>query len=334
MQDEFGSRLVFEEVTLPYNAAADNTKTNHFGAVKAELARNNILSGSYTYRQRRNEMTGQSNRYNGAVAAWSFRPGRAWRLNAKYYTYEIKADEYFVDLPNFRAGQPDGDLNFDWNRISAAQRKVHRGELDVGYRFAKNNLFKLNWRYDVTDRAAMTQTQTNYDFTDPANPVAMTSSPVANETTVNRIRALYRHRFGRTGNLRVDYTFTDVKQPFANPTAMCENSLEGTPSVHANGRLYYFQRERYGNGTNRPTQSHRGSARGTYKISSRASLNAFVTYATEKNDELNTYQFDREILAPGFNLWTAPTRSLMLTLGYTYNSYKSNANLCPPIFDG
>ena len=50
--------------------------------------------------------------------------------------------------------------------------------------------------------------------------------------------------------------------------------------------------------------------------------------------DLNIYQFDRDVLVPGFNIWTAPTPKLMFTFGYTYNSYKSNANLCPPIFDG
>ncbi len=334
-QDEFSSRLIFEDTTLPYASAADNTKTNHFGALKAEVGQNNVLSGSYTYRKQHNDMTGQQNTFDSWAAAWSFRPGRKFRVNAKFYTYEIKADDYYVDLPNFRAQDTaTGNLNFDWNRVSAAQRKVYRGELDVGYRLGKTNLIKVNWRHDETDRDAMTQTQTTYNFDDPANPVEIASTPFANKTTTDRIRALYRQRLGRQGSFRLDYTYTNSQKPFMNPNAMCEESLEGTSSIHANGRLYYFQRQRYGNGTNQATQSHRGSARGTFRLSDKTSLNAFVTYAKEKNDELNIYQFERDVLIPGFNIWTAPTPKLMFTFGYTYNSYKSNANLCPPIFDG
>ena len=36
---------------------------------------------------------------------------------------------------------------------------------------------------------------------------------------------------------------------------------------------------------------------------------------------------------PTFLVYT-PEGKLLLTLGWTYSQYKSNANLCPPIFDG
>jgi hypothetical protein len=143
---------------------------------------------------------------------------------------------------------------------------------------------------------------------------------------------------GRKGNFRVDYTYTNVDNPYMNVTAMCEESLQGTESVHegggAEGRLYYFQRQRYGNGTNVASQSHRISARGTYQAASRASVHAYANFAKEKNDDLNIYEFDRTIVNPGINLWTAPDDAMFVTIGYAYHFVESNANLCPPIFDG
>ena len=44
--------------------------------------------------------------------------------------------------------------------------------------------------------------------------------------------------------------------------------------------------------------------------------------------------FDRDLLTPGVNLWTAPSDNVLFTLGWTYNKVKSNANMCIPVFDG
>jgi hypothetical protein len=142
-------------------------------------------------------------------------------------------------------------------------------------------------------------------------------------------------RFGRKGNGRLAYTLTTVDQQYMNPTAMCEEGLNGEDHTLAgNGSVYYFQRERYGSGTALPNQSHRVTARGSYQLSSRTSVAGYFTYATEKNDELNLYEYERKILVPGLSLWTAPSDKFLVTLGYSFNSVESNANLCPPIFDG
>jgi len=165
-----------------------------------------------------------------------------------------------------------------------------------------------------------------------------------------------------------------------NPTAMCENSLQGTDSSHGvDGRLYYFQRQRFGNGTNQATQSHKATGRASYQISPRTSINGlaaciissvrgsatgptrppsrtrrpaglptrsrraprstgsingFLTVASDKNNEMNIYEYNRDLLTPGLNLWTAPSDNLLFTLGWTYNKVTSNANMCVPIFDG
>ena len=83
-----------------------------------------------------------------------------------------------------------------------------------------------------------------------------------------------------------------------------------------------------------PNNSLKGSLRGSYQLSSRSSLSGFLTGASEKNDKLNSFEFDRSLLIVGGSLWAAPSDSWLLTLGYSFNQVKSNANLCPPIFDG
>jgi hypothetical protein len=137
------------------------------------------------------------------------------------------------------------------------------------------------------------------------------------------------------GNGRLAYTYTKIDKPFMNPTAMCEEGLHGTDHTLAgNGVVYYFQRQRYGNGANQPGESHRIASRASYQLTSRTSVSGYVTYASERNDELNVYEFERTVWNPGVNVWTAPTDKFMLTFGYAANRIESNAHLCPPLFDG
>jgi hypothetical protein len=335
--EEFASREIYQDVTLPYNRRTDNDKDSHFAGLKARLAEANVLSASYTYTNRRNDQTGVQGQLDAWAAGWTVKPTRTTRVHARFLSYEVKVDDYRVDLPAFREGRVDGGQNFDWTRISSQNRNVTRGDLTLGWTLARGRYLSLGGRYEVIDRDAMNQSQTTYDFSGTGQD-EIASNPLAWKTKRLRLKALYRQRFGRRGNLRLEYAFTNVDDPYENVTAMCEESIAGAESVHDGGsvagRLYYFQRQRYGNGTNQPSRSHRVSARGAYQLSSRASLNAYVNYITQQNDQLNIYEFDRTVVNPGLNLWTAPDDRFFVTLGYAFHSIESNANLCPPIFDG
>ena len=201
----------------------------------------------------------------------------------------------------------------------------------------------MNWRYQTIDRDAMAQTQTNYlfDGVDRGNAASLRPSVdgLREQDHDQPDQAALRCPHGHEGQLQPDLHLHRRGQALHEP----DGHVRGEPrrdvnSSHptggADGRLYYYQRERYGNGSNPPSQSHKAAARASYQLSPRTSFNAFVTYAQDKNDEMNIYQYDRDLLTPGLNLWTAPADNFLFTLGWTYNKVKSNANLCPPIFDG
>jgi len=339
---EFASRLLFEDTTLPYAAAADNEKLTHNAGLKLDLKGAGSLKGSYTYATRENLKSRVKSKFNAAAFGYAVKLSPKMRLTARFLSYESKVDDYFVDLPNFRAGDAvGGNQNFDWTRISASNRQVNQGDLNLGWRLGKGRHLKVNWRYQVIDRNAMTQSQTTYLYTGAANGEIdqyLPSTAQDNKTTINRIKLRYDARMGLKGKYNLSYVYTDVDQPFMNPTAMCEESLAGTPSTHVDagpiGRLYYYQRARYGNGTNQPSQAHKATARGSYQLTPRTSVSAYFTYATEKNDEMNVYEYQRDMITPGVNLWTAPSDRVLFTLGWAYNKVASNANLCPPFFDG
>jgi hypothetical protein len=340
---DFPARQQFSDVTLPYARTADNDKLSHNAGVKVDMQSGGTLKGSYTTTNRRNYMTGIESNFDAGALGYAVRLSPKMRLTGKFLSYETKVDDAFVDLNPYRAGLPGGDLDFDWNRISSANRKVYQGDLNLGWKLAKGKHLKFNWRYKVIDRPAMAQSQTNYIF-DGVNDgnagveEALYSEAFENKTKVNRIKVRYDARLGMKGHYNLSYTYTGVDKPFMNPTAMCETSAIGTNSAHVNnppvGRIYYFQRERYGNGSNQASQAHNLTGRASFQVSPRTSISGFLTYAQDKNDDMNIYQYDRDYVAPGLNLWTAPSDRFLFTLGWTYNKMKSNANMCIPIFDG
>jgi hypothetical protein len=180
----------------------------------------------------------------------------------------------------------------------------------------------------------MSQSQTSYEVVDGQN-VEIPSTPYPNETTLDRLRLYASKRFGRKGNVQLSATYATIDAPYFNPTAMCEEGLHGEENnLVGHGSVYYFQRFRFGNATNQPSDVQRYTARGSYRFSGRSSVSGWITAGFDENDQLNLYTFERDLILTGVNLWAAPTDRFMVALGYSFNRVESNANLCPPIFDG
>jgi len=332
---EFGSRLGFHDVTLPYAAGPTSEKRSHQIGLKMNVNEQNLVKGSYSHNRVENKGNNLASDVDAYAAAWVARPNRKTRLTARALIYEVKADDALVDLMPYRNERPGGGQDFDWTRISAANREVLQTDMALRYKLAKGSNLSFDWRHKVVDRDAMNQTQTSYYQDAAGENVEVASQAVAQETTTDRFRASWRKRFGRKGNAKLQYTYTTVDQQFANVQGICEDGLHGdTHNLAENDVVYYFQRERVGNATALPNKSHRITARTSYQLSPRASLNAYVNFADEENDELNSYAYERSVLSPGANLWFAPSNQLMLTMGYSFNSVESNALFCPPLFGG
>jgi len=340
---EFSSRLNFQDVTMPYAQNSNNDKTTHQVQVKLDVPDVGIFKAAYTNANRRSSWTGIENQFDAYALGGAKRWNRDHRSTVRILAYETKVDDKFVNLAPYRAGDATyGNLDFDWTRISAANREVVQADFNHAWKLKKGRRLQGSLRYQIVDREAMAQSQTTYlfDGVNPGNDGAtlVDSEPFANETKILRMKLRYDERLGRKGNFNAGITGKFVDAPFMNPTAMCEESVQDVHSAHTGGgaedRLYYFQRQRYGMGTNQASESWRLNTKATYQLTPRASVNAFLSYTMEKNDELNIYEFERDVFMPGVNFWTAPTDRLLFTLGWTYSQYKSNANLCPPIFDG
>jgi len=330
------ARLQFQDVTLPYQVGPNTEKRSHEFTVKVDVNQRNNVRGSYSHARVENSNNNLSSDFDGFAFGWLARLGRHSRLTARVLRYAVDVDDAYVDLRPYRDGRSGGGQDFDWTRVSAANRDVWQADLVYRTRLARRTNLNIDWRHKVIDRDAMNQTQTTYyrDDATGAN-VAVPSRPVANESTTDRFRATFFQRFGLRGNMRLSYAYTHVDRPFANLTAMCESSMRGTDyTLAGNSVTWYFQRQRLASASPLPENVHRLNWRASYRFNPRLSLNAFVNAQWESNDSMTGYSLDRDIATPGINLWTAPNDRLLLSLGYAYNRVESNAELCPPLFGG
>ena len=330
------ARLQFHDVTLPYQVGPNTEKRTHEFTAKVDVNARNTVRGAYSHARVENSNNNLSSDFDGFAFGWLARLGKSSRLTARVLRYAVDVDDAYVDLNPYRDGRGGGGQDFDWTRVSAANRDVWQADMVFRTKLAKRTHLNVDWRHKVVDRDAMNQTQTNY-YPDPdtGTNIADPSHPIANESTTDRFRATFFQRFNRKGNMRLTYAYTHVDKPFMNLTGICEPSLRGEDhTLIGNPATWYFQRERVGNATSLPDEVHQVNWRSSYQVNPRLSLNAFVNAQWESNDSMNSYSLDRDIVTPGVNIWTAPNDRLMLTMGYAYNRVKSNAKFCPPLFGG
>lgn len=320
------------------------TRRSHQVGAKVTLPAENTLRGGYTRTDRKNWNTNVESSYDAFVGSWLYRPTKDVRATARGLYYTTKVDDFEVDGRFIEELPIQGQVrNFDWTRISSANRDVLQADANIGWRWREGGFLKAAYRYRTIDRESMTQSQVNYLQNEGGIDERVDSEPFANETVENRVSLLARQRFGRKGNVRAKVTFEMNDDPFYNPTGICEDALtaeesliDGDPATNpaVNKAIYYFQRLRYGNAGERPTEALRYQLQGAYQIDPRVSVSIFGNYADEMNDDLNVYDFERTRLGVGANLWAAPADQFMVSLGYAFNSVESNAKMCIPLFDG
>lgn len=334
---EFSSRVLYDDVTLPYARGADSEKRDHAVRAKYDFSAEHALRGAWTHATTRNTLTRVEGRTDAWAASWAGRIDRRTRATARLMGYQVKVDDVLVDLPPWRDGRAGGGQDFDWTRISAANREVLQADVTVARKLGKGGSLTAGWRHQVVDRDAMAISQVTYvpqgDGT--VADLRVPSAAFGRETTLDRFELSLAKRLGMKGRASLRYAYTNVDLPYMNPTALCEEGLEGANhNLDGNTLVWYFQRERYGNGTNQPSRTHRADARASYQLSSRASLSGSLNLTFDENDDLNVYHYWRTVIAPAANFWVAPDDRVMLAGGWTWQRVESNAVLCPPIFDG
>ncbi len=314
---EFAPRTNFQDQEMPYSATPENSKTAHDLKFTSDLTSSNAIMGRFSVTNVENESEGLEMDTTYGAFKWMYRPEGKFYMTALVSRESIDNDSVYIDLPTWREGRTGGGQDFDWTRESAFNRDVTIANMRARYNLSKSQYLSFDYRYRSIDREYL---EIDHDTTET-------------ETAQHRVTAAWSYRSQKSrSNVSLVYEISD--QPFANREAMCEKSLYDTPALPDNSFVYYFQRERQGEGSNLPSDSLKLNANFSMFKTSKFSVNFQGTYQDEKNDELNSYEWERDQMTLGFNIFVTASTKAAFAAGYNYLDISSNASFCVPVMDG
>ncbi len=326
MTDEFGSRLLYDDENLAFSQAPDAEKRAHAVQARVDMPGSQSLRGAFSYAETKNVglKPDYANRMprltaNSASLAWFAPFGEKVRATAGLVRRDISGENILLDFPSWREGGTGGGQNFDWLRRSAYDREEYVGTASVNWMVKPGQNLRVNYRLRSTDRE---------------NVILDPEDPSSTKTLQNRVRVSWNGRLspGTRSRAWVEYEMTD--SPFVNATGICESPATAEDPLSGNSQYFYFQRERIGTGGNLPTQAIRGNANLSYGFGARGSLTGYVSLASEKNDDLNLYEFERTVISPGLSALWFPTQTVAITGGGSFSIIESNAKICATVMDG
>jgi len=316
---EFGSRVQYHDETLALNNAPDMEKQTHALRIRAELPASNTVTAAGSYSKTENlreklEVTGQ------AYALGWYKPvGQNLRLTASGAMRTIDADEVFVDLDPWRDGRTGGGQDFDWTRRSAYVRDEITAKASAVYRIRPRCSAGLHYRFRSIDRK---------------NIILDEDDPEQTQTLQHRVHASVNSRAVKSVRVsaKVEYEMTDF--PFVQ-IGLCEGDIPDSLDTEV-GTVFYFTREalKEGAGGNLPTAAIRGNANISYRVNPKFSVSGYVSIASEKNDELGSYEWERTAYQPGAMAYLIPSSKAAISGGVSFSMIESNAKACIPLMDG
>ena len=321
--EEFESRMIFDgaDGPLEIDKTPDVKKRGHTVRATVDLPKGQTVRGTASYSRTTNQNTDLQLTGNTESLAWFAPLARKVRATASITRRSLQNDPYFVDIPAWREGRPGGGQDFDFDRLSAYDRTEYVGTASVTYLAMPGQRVRLDHRVQVTDR--------DHVVLDP-------DDPSATQTVRNRIRASWNGRLCRGFRSRASVEYEITHLPFVSVNGLCEKAISEADSLpgQPNHWFYYFQRSRYGTGATLPTKALRAKAHLSHRLGTKASATVYLNFASEKNDDLNLYEFDRTVVNTGLSAYVIPSQRLVVSGGVSYSKIESNADFCVPVMDG
>ncbi|MCA9755681.1 MAG: hypothetical protein KDA27_07765 [Candidatus Eisenbacteria bacterium] len=320
--EEFASRLNYDDATLVVSDAPDVEKRSHTVRASVDLPKSQSARGAFSYSKTTNLDANLELTANAAALGWAAPLNEKVRVTASFSRRQLENDPVDIDLKNWREGRAGGGQDFDYTRESVYDRVEMTGTAKLRYALRPGHSLGLEYRFRSIDRD-------NLEL-DP-------DDPTKTQTVHNRIRGTWNGRLsaGMRSRASVEYEMTSL--PFVNVDGICEEGIgetidpmEGQP----NDWIYYFQRERYGTGANAPTKSFRLRANLSRTLGPKASGSVYVNAASEKNDDLNLFDFERTTYTAGFSAYAMPNEKMVFAGGGSIGKTSSSAVFCATVMDG
>ncbi len=317
-KDEFGSRLIYDDTTLAAAQQPETEKYSHTARLKTDLPFG-ALAGSFTHARATNKDYGLDTKSNGGVARLFSRLSRKISFVANFSASRIKDDPYFVDLPLWREDRSAGGQDFDYTRYSGLTRTYFTGSGEVIYNPSIRYRLSLLGGYKSSKRD---------DF-----PAA--DAEHETKTLFGQLAIRYRPSSKFSGSIKVRLEQTD--NPFMTVGKLLERRMNGVEDpITGNGFVYYFQREdyKYGDATQLPTMSQQLQFQLRYRPAQKWSLVGGLRVQLEKNDDLNTIDFEKTLLQPSLSTTYVVNPNWSLYGNFSHLNESLNAPLAVALFDG
>jgi len=323
---EFGSRLIFNDVTLPTNVLPETEKVAHKFSLKGAFGPGRYAA-AFTYSRSENRFTNQyvntdklvSKAYGGHVN-YSMLLDPRTRLIAKLSGNRIKNDNPFIDLPSFREGATSGPVvSFDYIRLSELDRKTFDASAELIYRATPKVTLSFLGGYDYILR---------YDYPER-------DSKEASKKMIGQVKAKYRQ--GMKYTLRGKYRFEKTADPFTSARGLFEyRGREVWARPAPAPYTFYYQREdlRYQNITTVPTDYHEVDLRAEYRPTMKSTLTLGFKGIFDKNGDLDSLDVKHSSFQPSVNLTVIPAATWTMAGGYTFDYAKSRGPVAVALFDG
>jgi hypothetical protein len=245
------------------------------------------------------------------------RPGLTLRAQAR--GSERDTDEYFVDLLDWRAGAGGGGQDFDYTRYSTFTGRRGSGEVELNYRVNRRTRLAGLLGYEAEQRE---------DY--PSFGASQTTNRYIGQVKV-------RHRASAQVNAQATYRLELTDEPFANIAGLLEEEgryvLEQNPVTNL---AYYYQREalRTGDITTEPTQGHYLKLGVNLRPSAKFSANIAVKLSLEKNDDLDSLEYERTMYHPTVSATLTPRPEWSFFGSFSYQLDESNGPVAVALMDG
>ncbi len=318
-QEEFGSRVNYEDAVLPYSTYPETRKTGHKFRIKGDIGDSRI-SGSLAYNITKNLNSNlEADAWSGTLN-FSTPLSKRMRLIARAFGVRLKADDPRIDVPLWREGRPGPQVNFDYLRYSTLDRADGGGSVEL--------ISKLTDRITASAKVGFERID-RYDYPEPNG----------NYVTNKIIGELSgRYRKGLRYSTRVKYHFEMIDDPFISGRGLFEAQGHGVlePMVDGFSFIFYFQREdlRYQNITTFPTMVHDIEWQSQWRPNNKVNVTLGLKFYYDQNDDLDSLDVEHLNLRPNIAVTLTPQPRLSMTAGYTLGHYKSRGPVTVALFDG
>ncbi|MCK4508976.1 MAG: porin [Desulfuromonadales bacterium] len=340
LNDKF-DQLLYKGSELEYSRTPDSEKETHSLKVRADLARNTSIVGSYVKSDIESsksnltdagyELLGKTTletEYESFGTKLSTRIGDNLRLSLRGSTYEIETNDVvltFADRAAYIAAFPGGsiaDLGIEDDWHSAEEREVTELGIDAVYRLAKATTLRLGYEYEEVDRV----------------------EEELGVTETHTLKAAIRSRINKTLSGSLSYEYQDIDDPFGGDdvtgiyqetgTLDVVNPDSGLYFAILSGKNFYWDTvypERTLDATNQPDMVNEIKFKTTWAPSANMAATLFARVRYEENDDV---KYEQTTYAPGVSFWYAPNNKLNLTMSYNFNKQETENQMCVGWYHG